>query len=75
MIAQTTLHVNQENVSILVQLLMFVLRMLIAELQGIRQFALVLMDTLALLKYLAHYVSDISFYSITIVIVIFISTF
>ena len=61
MIVLTTLHVNQENVSILVLLLMSVLQMLIAELPGIRQSVLVLMDTLDHLKYLAHYVSVISF--------------
>ena len=57
MIAPTTLHVNQENVSIHVQLLMSVLQMLIAELLGTRQSALVLMDILVHLNYLAHCVS------------------
>ena len=57
MTVQTTLHANQENVSIHVQLLMFVLQMQTVELQDIRLFALVLMVILVLLKYHVHCVS------------------
>ena len=59
MTAQITLHANQENVSIHVQLPMFVLQMQTVELQDIRLFALVLMVILVLLKYHVHCVSNL----------------
>ena len=44
MIVQITLHVNLENVSILVQNQMCVLQMQIVELQNMSQYVHVLMD-------------------------------
>ena len=57
MIVQITLHVNLENVSILVQNQMCVLQMQIVELQNMSQYALVQMDLWAHLSYHAQDVS------------------
>ena len=58
MIVQITLHVNLENVSILVQNQMCVLQMQIVELQNMSQYALVQMDLWAHQNYLAQDVSE-----------------
>ena len=62
MTAPTILHAKQENVSTHVLLQMSVLLMQTVELQDIKQYAHVQMDTLVRLKYLAHYVSLKYFY-------------
>jgi hypothetical protein len=60
MIAQITLHVNLENVSILVQNQMCVLQMQIVELQNMSQYALVQMDLWAHLSYRAQDHQDLN---------------